>query len=211
MSNKSLFTIVAATLITTGLSQSSEAATALTFTTEAWSFPNGSYNYGWTFTLAQSETVGKLGVWDQAGNGLGEAHPVGIWNAGGSLVVSTTVPAGTLGSFVASGSGGSGFRFADVTTPVVLPAGSYTVAAYFPTGADEVAGGVAPGNLTTLPGLTYGQNRQGGAGGLAQPGSHIGGDGIAFFGGNFQTVPEPTTLGLLAIGGIAALRRRRSK
>ncbi|MBC7784951.1 MAG: PEP-CTERM sorting domain-containing protein [Burkholderiales bacterium] len=210
MLKKSFLSAVAATLISISLAENSQAAVALTFTTQGFQFPNGSFNYGWTFSLAQSENVGGLGVWDFGGNGLTDSHPVGIWNSGGSLVATTTVPSGTSADFVASGSGGSGFRFADLSSSVALAAGSYTVAAYFPTGSDQVAGGVTAGNLTSMSGLTYGQSRQGAAGGLALPGTRVVGDEIAFFGGNFRTVvPEPTSLGLLGAGAAILLRRRK--
>jgi len=186
--------------------------TGLSFSTNPWSFPNGNYNYGWTFTTSAPLNISALGVWDKDGNGLGDSHQVGIWNSSGVLQTSTTVSSGSGAAFVASGSGGSGFRFITLGSPVTLPAGSYTVAAQFPTGADEVAGGVTAGNLTMAPFVTYGESRQGG-GSFAMPGARIPGDEIAFFGGNFQysALPEPSTfvLGALGVGGLCALGRRK--
>jgi hypothetical protein len=55
---------------------------------------------GWEFSISSPIIVTQLGFWDESGDGLGESHPVAIWNATGaadlaSALVSTTVPSGT--------------------------------------------------------------------------------------------------------------------
>ena len=56
--------------------------------------------YGWSFTLSSTITVTDLGYFDFGGNGLNDAHDVGIWTSTGTLMVSATVPAGTAGTLV---------------------------------------------------------------------------------------------------------------
>jgi len=100
--------------------------------------------YSWTGgTIAASlETVGieftpnvdisidALGVFDTAflaagGDGLMESHAIGLWQATGPLLVSTTVPSGTGALLI------DGFRFVSIG-PVALHAGTaYRIGAFF--------------------------------------------------------------------------------
>ena len=62
--------------------------------------------WGYSFTVGdQGLSVSSLGLYDYKGDqhgGLSAAHPVGIWDPVGSLLVSVTVPAGTSGTLEAS-------------------------------------------------------------------------------------------------------------
>ncbi len=78
--------------------------------TKGWSFvstiPTSSGNY-----LA----ITQLGVFDSLGDGLANAHAIGIWSANGTLLASTTIPAGTVASLV------DGYRYMPIS-PVLIPA-----------------------------------------------------------------------------------------
>src|SRR5512135_2603468 len=89
-------------------------ALAFTFNT-AWAFDigvtvtpdqnsvfqnTGTWTLGYSFSANSPISVVGLGVYDYLGNGLNVAHDVGLWNASGTLLASTTVPAGSGASLV---------------------------------------------------------------------------------------------------------------
>ncbi len=114
---------------------------------------NGNVTIGWQFALSSPVTVTGLGFFDATGGGLSDSHPVGIWNNGGTLLGSTTVPAGTEGTTLLSG-----FRFVFVE-PFTLEAGTYTIGAYGnQTSPDKFRFGVS--GSTTITGLTLGSGVQ---------------------------------------------------
>jgi len=89
---------------------------------------------GWrtdTFTIGTTFTTGsdpvdvtKLGYVDRNHDGLLASHEVGIWQ-GGTLVVSATVPAETVGELIGD------FRYVTLSAAVTLAANTtYTVGAY---------------------------------------------------------------------------------
>ena len=104
----------------------------------------------------------SLGVYDHLGNGLIDRHEVGLWNAGGTLLASTTVKAG-----VASVLDG-GFRYEDIA-PVALASGqTYYVAALFTRSFGNDGWIQDPASIVVNPLITYESRRfTGGAGGLA--------------------------------------------
>ena len=62
------------------------------------------------------------------GDGLLEEHQVGIYNSSGTLLASTTIPAGTSAALVGE------FRYLTLPSPITLLAGqSYTIAGQIPT------------------------------------------------------------------------------
>jgi hypothetical protein len=81
---------------------------------------------GWTFTVngtapGDNISVTRLGVYDHLGDGLGNSHPIGLWDSGGTLIVSTSIPSETASPLI------GGYRYVDIT-PVELVAGqSYTI------------------------------------------------------------------------------------
>ena len=78
---------------------------------------------GWQFQTTTAITVSALGVFDNATDGLSFATPVGLYDAGCTLLASTTIPAGTGAPLL------NGYRYAGIA-PVVLPAGqTFRVAA----------------------------------------------------------------------------------
>src|SRR5687768_16493111 len=81
---------------TSALSAAALADTALTADFFANTVNNGSgYSLGWAFSTANNITVTSLGWYDHLGDGLVDGHAVGIFNTGGTLLLSGTVQSGT--------------------------------------------------------------------------------------------------------------------
>ena len=87
-----------------------------------WSYYSDT-TIGWQFDLSSPVKVTALGFLDRDGN-MVDSHPVGIWDAIGTLLASATVQAGDPKT--------DGFLFRTIA-PVVLPAGSGYVAGALPT------------------------------------------------------------------------------
>jgi hypothetical protein len=64
------------------------------FTPEAIT-SNPANTYGFSFVLLDPETIHGVGAYDAGNPGLNGAAEVGIWDASGNLLGSTTIPAGT--------------------------------------------------------------------------------------------------------------------
>jgi MYXO-CTERM domain-containing protein len=183
---------------------------------------NQSATIGWSFMVGpQDLEIDALGIYDHGQNGLADAHPVGIWTIGGSLLKQTTVPSGTAGTLVGS------YRYASIS-PLTLTAGhSYMIGMYMPTVIDRCGSDCGDESLvfgaeTFASGITFLLSNQTraiiGNGSLAFPGldAEI---PQGFFGPNFLLAtadadpvasPEPTSLALagLGIGALLAIRRR---
>ena len=162
---------------------------------------------GWQFTTALSIDVTALGIWDGGASGLTNSHQVGIFDTSSTLLATTTIPSGTPG-FV---DGTSNFRFVGIT-PVTLSAGTYRIGAtYLGQDADQHT---MNGANTMAAGITFDGGRFNIGAGLNDPTNAT---GTNFFGPNFEfnptsaTIPEPSSLALLSLGGVAAafIRRRR--
>ena len=171
-------------------------------------FATGDVTVGWSFTATTPFTVTDLGYWDFQSDGLATAHAVDIWTSAGVLQVSGTVPAGTAGVLLA------GVRYTPVT-PTTLPAGNYTIGAFFPNNSADVLQATAS-SIITDPTFTYGGSRGANtAGGIAFPAGNAPGNtsGIpnGYFGPDFQftPTPEPTSAALLTLGAVSLLGKRR--
>ncbi len=151
---------------------------------------------------ATNVTVTQLGYIDTGADGLTQAHPIGFWSDGGTLLTSTSVPAGTVAPLV------DGFRYVPITPIALAPDTRYWVGAqvftdetYLNQGSQASA---AP-FITVNAGTTFfrngaGLNFPGGAG------SSNGSSAVA----NFQyVVPEPASLTLLGVASATLLLRRR--
>jgi cysteine-rich repeat protein len=78
---------------------------------------------GWEFQTTTSVTLSALGVYDSQGNGTNHSMPVGVYDAGCTLLASVAIPAGTSAALR------NGYRYVGIT-PVVLAAGqTFRVAA----------------------------------------------------------------------------------
>jgi hypothetical protein len=94
---------------------------------------NSDQSIGWQFNVTSPITVNQMSWFDEAGNGLGVSHQVGIWTPGGTLIASTnvTIPAGTAATL------NGGWRVVNIT-PTVLPIGSgYIVGGYNGSGSTD--------------------------------------------------------------------------
>jgi hypothetical protein len=174
----------------------------------------GQFSLGFEFFTTNPIQVSSLGWFDDStfgGAGLSQSHPVGIFNAGGTLLTSTTVaPTDPLTGH---------FRYHAVS-PVNLAAGQH----YFIVG---VSGSVDKFTfdtvgLTVNPSIAFLQDAFISSSTLAFPNSSDGiteAQGGGFFGPDFlltpllTPVPEPATLTLFGLAGLALAvarwRRRR--
>lgn len=146
--------------------------------------------------------VTQLGFFDYNSDGLLVDHEVGIWTPDGTLITSTTVPAGTTAQLV------SQWRMVDIDPVTLLPGESYRIGAqHF---GDRYIFNATSGNLNSL------------IAGFANPiGSLTNGPGFNFpdtntYGGynanaTIIAVPEPSSVGILtiAISGVLLKQRRR--
>ncbi|MGH8094837.1 MAG: VPDSG-CTERM sorting domain-containing protein [Chthoniobacterales bacterium] len=162
---------------------------------------NADLTIGWSFTVgSQGITLTDLGFFDQGGDGLNTAHNVGIWDSGGSLLASLTVPSGTTGSLV------SGFRFAALSSALNLAANqTYIIGAEVTANSSDLFWN---GTVATFdPAITYGQARDSAVGnnftsGFTDPVRSRSDLNFGEFGPNFEFTPAlvpdtGATLGLL--------------
>jgi hypothetical protein len=150
------------------------------------------------------------------GNGLADAHAIGLWSSGGSLLRNVTIFDGTgdpsNGELTATN-----FRYRDVT-PLLLTAGAtYVLGATYASSRDAYHFN-GPGAFASIDQITViGGVQQNG--GFAFPGRPIA-NSTLIVGPNFRIagdavapVPEPAAWGLMiaGFGGAGmALRRRRA-
>ncbi len=92
---------------------------------------------GWSFTVSSRIVVEQLGFWDSGQDGLATAHGVGIWRGDGTLLTSTTVPAGNGAPLDGT------FRWSPTSAVELLPGNTYVVGAYWSAGNPDttLAGG----------------------------------------------------------------------
>jgi hypothetical protein len=181
-------------------------------------------------------TVQSLGIYatggaDLATPSLNEAHNVALYQVtDGSgaalssplLLASTTVPAGTAadafdGPYLDdSGITDSGFYYENIS-PITLTTGAtYAVEAYNIGGVDKFGSAIGETSVGTdltfadegfAPSITSMDGPESGQG--YTPDAQQGLYGAGSFGYTIAPVPEPTSIGLLAIGGLMTLTRRR--
>jgi hypothetical protein len=169
------------------------------------------FSLGTTFTVGSTnEFVLALGVWDapngvngSIGDGLQSGIPVGLFDSGGNLLASMTIPSGTTATLL------NGFRYVPITPVDLLAGNTYTLAAYYSSSdADNLHDqGGAPStssDFTNYLGAFTGSNT---VGSLSFPTGHT--NGTAYVGPNFEysSVPEPMT-SLMMLSGLAVLAAR---
>jgi hypothetical protein len=85
------------------------------------------FTIGWAFDVTTPVRVTALGVWDEGANGLVEGHAVGLWTGTGTLLASTTVPAGLAADATAASALGLGqWLFEDIPA-LTLAVGHYVI------------------------------------------------------------------------------------
>ena len=167
---------------------------------------------GWSFNLANTITVTSLGYFDADSDGLFEAHRVGIWDNNGSLLLESTVQAGTVDPLL------DGFRYNSslVGTPLLGP-GDYVIGGLSPTPLGDPF--LRNAGQMTEPGITWTGTNLNFGGGFAEPLPYSGFD-AGVFGPNFQfetasAVPEIDTgsatlpLAFCILMGLLVCDRRR--
>ena len=187
------------------------ASPAITLTTPGRIFLSETYTLGFSFTVASTQSIDALGVYDDGGLPLAVDAQVGLWDASGNLLDSVTVPA-------AGGTLNGDFRYAGVT-PYALTAGTtYVVGAFLSSGSATSLGtgqGIGTGSVNPLVTLEQDQFNDNGA--FSFPNVSDGHVGGAWLGANFDlsggAVPEPSSWAIMIIGtGLAgAVLRRRTR
>jgi hypothetical protein len=197
------------TIASLALASPALAATAITGFSGGSSFTGFSTDetVGWTFSTNSALSVTSIG-WFSTDGSIDANHQIGIWDAMGSLLGSTTVTPGAPD--------GTGFRYASVT-PFSLASGQQ----YFIGGRDLVGDGdnylTNVSSLTTNSAIAFlGTARSSNGSGFAFPNIVVN-NVSGRFGPNFQFnvagVPEPASWAMIIIGfGLAgAAMRRRAK
>ncbi len=138
----------------------------------------GTWTLGYSFLVNSSITVTGLGVFDAGSDGLNVSHDVGLWDASGNLLASTTVAAGIVDPL-------NGFYRMSAISGVSLTAGNiYYVGSV--NGIDNDGWMQDPSVLTAAPQITYlSRQYEFSGGGLVFP-DLVGSGSTGYFGGNFE-------------------------
>jgi len=175
------------------------------------------FTIGWGVDVVSPVRVTALGLWDEGSNGLLVSHEVGLWNGSGTLLASTTVPAGTAAdNAVPSVQGNGQWLFEDIAD-IVLPVGHFVLGSTS-TGDDfraNQAGFILDPDLANFDPAQFAVGAN-----LQFPDLDAEGSlGISLFGPNFllepvvKPVPLPASLALLGLGllGFGARRAIRER
>lgn len=172
-------------------------------------WPVAGSNHGWQFTVNEPIVVTHLGLFDEyTADGFEIEHPIGIWRLSDSeLLASGTMSVGTVDPLL------DDFRYIDIPDIALSVAVDYVIGFYSVSSlADKVI--LKADDLQVDPAINIVVRRWDGSGGFQmpaniyewQPGEPYAPD---CFGPNFQFIPEPATVLLLALGGLTLLRRHR--
>jgi hypothetical protein len=205
--NKHLTYFAALTLVLSLFTTATVSAGPFTPAVEYSSSDTGTdtraFTLGYMFTTSISLDVNALAYWV---DGKGHNHQVGIWDAKGKLLASTTV----LSTDVVLGH----FQYHTIADLLLAP-GTYTIGGEF-LGNGDTAPIFATG-VVSIPGYKYVTDEFQEGTGLNFPTNSTGGsygdNGILVVDFSVAQVPEPATLTLLALGiaGMAGYGWRRRK
>ena len=203
-------------LVLVGLSSGTALAggPAIDFTSpgslgNTWHPALGGWSMGWEFNLLNPMEVTDLGYFNWGrGNGISEAHDVGIFDSVGNLLVSTTVNPGDPVSGL--------WVWKSLSSPFTLNPGNYVIAGT--TGQfDFYTWSVDPVSID--PNVQYVKNRYMRSNTLVMPlFTNTTLPNYSYFGPNFKmqqpdVIPEPALMQLpflLGMGGFAYWRRRKA-
>ncbi len=193
--------VVRLAVVVACLSCSSARAQILTFQVSG-STSLFSDTVGYAFTVKQDPlSVHRLGVYDVMGDGLDSMNIIGLWGEGGSLLASAILPSGRSAPLE------SGFRWFDLSTPVLLSANTtYRLGAQ--ANLETRASGFVTDPISPYVNLV-GAVRNNQQQNFTYPGSAPF-SGQAIVGPNmaFTVVPEPSVVHLVAATAIALVASR---
>ena len=207
MVRKSVLSLLAAAL----MALPAQASTIALTTTPDQTNTNGAWVLGYSFTANSPIAVTMLGLYDPGGASLVTSHDVGLWDSGGNLLASATLPSGAP-SFV-----DQDYAFTAITSVLLSAGQTYTVGATYPllssSGNDPWL--EDPLSLTPAPQIAYDSREFEFYNGTLIMPDLVGSGTTGYFGANFEfdaaSVPEPATIALFgaALAGFGAARRKR--
>ncbi len=156
---------------------------------------------GFDFQLSAPIEVGALGFIDAGLDGLASEHTVGLWGPSG-LIAEVVVPAGTVAPLEGE------YRYQALPSPITLDADTvYTLGAHVFNGGDTWRDSGNSADFDSVVASTTARWTTEGSAGYTKP-TYFG-NGSGYLAPNLQIVPEPAALGLIGLGGLMMLRRRR--
>ena len=165
---------------------------------------DGPWTLGFEFSTNTDVNLTHLGSFDFNQDGFVVSHDVGLWDAAGKLLVSTTVNSSdTLNGY---------FRYKTISSILLKAGESYFVGANGYGGSYDTYALTAP-DLTTASAVNYITSAYNTGSSLELP-SDFGNDS-GYYGANFMfeavSVPEPISLALIALGlvGISFSQKRK--
>ena len=159
---------------------------------------------GWNLFVNSDMSVSSLGFWDQGLIGLSAAHQIGLWDSNGTLLSDVIVQAGTSSTLI------DGWRYETIAAIMLNAGSSYTIGSTISLNDDTYIW--SPSTVSATGDITFGNGVRGS-------------ENISFefptlesnsgrFVPNFIystiEVSEPSLLGLLSLGLVLLIQRRRA-